>query len=139
LDGIGSKPVDSIEFDPDSAHLPMLGAFPLLVAKNEPFRSSHAPDEPESALFRSTTSVDSAGWTEVVILEGSMLPSYFIIGRKAEVNASINDVFQASPPRGGRLVKMGGISSDNRTCGCPGQSDMYDNSISCLSFNEVTK
>lgn len=139
-DGIGYLPVDSKDFDPDSAHLPMLGAFPLLVGKHRRFRSSHAPDLLESALFRSTTtSVDSAGWTEVVIQEGLLAPSDFIKGRKAEVNASINHALETTPPRGGQLRKMGGISSDNSTCGCPGQSDMYDNSISCLSFNEVTK
>jgi hypothetical protein len=70
-DGIGYIPVDSNEFEPDSAHLSMLGAFPLLVDRKESFRDSHAPDALESALFRSTTtSVDSAGWTEVVIQRG---------------------------------------------------------------------
>lgn len=139
-DGIGSIPVDSIEFDPETAYLSMLGAFPLLVGKDRRFRSNHAPDEPESTLFRSTTtSVDSAGWTEVVIQEGFLLPSDFIIGRKAEVNASIDYVLETTPPRGGRLENKGGISFDTSTCGCPGRSDMYDNSISCLSFNEVTK
>jgi hypothetical protein len=138
--GIGYKPVDSTEFDPDSAHLSMLGAFPLLVDKPERFKSNHAPDLPESALFRSTTtSVDSAGWTEVVIQEGSVVPSYFIKWPQGRGKRQLQHCAGGHPFRGGPARKKGGISSDNSTCGCPGRSDMYDNSISCLSFNEVTK
>jgi len=131
-DGIGSEP--------DSTLLSMLGAFPFLVDSTGRFRNNHAADAPESALSRSTTIiVDSAGWTEMVIQEGPRVLSYVSIGRGAEVNASINFVEEAAPTGGGQLAKLGGTPSDNRTCGCPGRSDMFDNRISCLSFNEVTK
>jgi hypothetical protein len=79
LDGIGKAPVDSTKFEPDSARLSMLGAFPLLVGNLGRFGRIHAPDVPRTALFRSTaTPVDKAGWTEVVIQEGSSIPSNFI-------------------------------------------------------------
>jgi hypothetical protein len=79
LDGIGHTPVDSTKFEPDSVLLSMLGAFPLSVGSTSRFGRIHAPDVPRTAFFRSTaTSVDSAGWTEVVIQEGSSIPSNFI-------------------------------------------------------------
>ena len=126
--------------EPDSALLSMLGTFPLSFDSTCRFRGYHAPVAPVSALSRSTTTiVDSAGWTEVVIQEGSLAPSDFITGRKAKVNASFNIDKETTPPRGGSFGESYATSSDTSTCGCPGQSDMSDNSISCLSFNEVTK
>ncbi len=139
-DSIGSIPVDSNEFDPDYGSLSMLGAFPLLVDNSNLFRSNHAPDAPESIIsWSTTTSVDSAGWTEVVIQEGHHVFSYVSIGLMATVNASINYVLEAAPLQGGLLVKTDGVPSDNSTCGCPGPSDLSDIRFSCLSFNEVTK
>ena len=130
--GIGSIPVDSNEFDPDYGSLSMLGAFPLLVDNTNLFRSNHAPDWLESIYSWSTsTPVDSAGWTEVVIQERRHVSSYFIIGRLAMVNASFNYVLEAAPRGVGRLVESGGVPSDNSTCGCPGWSEWSDSKLSC--------
>jgi len=115
------------------------GAFPPFNDDRR-FWDRRAPVEPEDTCFWSTaTSVDSAGWTEVVIQERRLVVSYVIIGRKAEVNASIDCVLETASYGGGRLVESGGISFDKSTCGCPGRSDVGDSSFSCLSFNEVTK
>jgi len=120
--------------------LPMLGAFPLLVGSIRHRGRDHAPREPEFTTTRSTsTSVDSAGWTEVVIQEGRFVLSYVNVGRKAEVNASINQVPEAAPLPERRLGKSGGLPFDTSTCGCPSRYCMDDGKISCLSFNEVTK
>lgn len=125
---------------PDPILSPMLGAFPLSVGDTHRFVDNHAPDRPESiSSWSTTTSVDSAGWTEVVIQERPHVFSYVIVGRKAEVNASINCVLEAAPLGGSALVKTGGVPSDIGACGCPGCSDVSDSSFSCLSFNEVTK
>lgn len=124
----------------DPVLLPMLGAFPLLVDNSHRFKDRRAPGYLESAVSWSTvTSVDSAGWTEVVIQEGRHVLSYVFVGPKAEVNASFDHVLGPAPLRGSRLVESGGIPSDNRTCGCTGPSDVNDSRFSCLSFNEVTK
>jgi hypothetical protein len=130
----------SISSSPDPVPLPMLGAFPYLVGNPHRFMDGYAPEQPESTTIRSTSpSVDSAGWTEVVILEGHFVFSYVDNGHRAEVNASIDCVPEVAPPGSYRLLSSGGVPSDKRTCGCTDQSDMNDSKFSCLSFNEVTK
>jgi hypothetical protein len=134
----GSPGGSGSEVDP--ALLSMLGTFPLSVDSTSRFHDSLALDVPVFALSPSTTPiVDSAGWTEVVIQEGSFPPSDFIIGRKAKVDASFNIDKETTPPKGRSARRIRQLLSDNCTCGCPGRSVMSDNSISCLSFNEVTK
>lgn len=125
-----------------SAFYPFSGAFPIAAADGGfDAGTFDAPSGPESAPSGSPlTSVDSAGWTEVVIQERSpYLSNVIIIGRKAEVNASINAELKTSSPQGFYLREDGGFPSDTSTCGCPGPSVSNNSSFSCLSFNEVTK
>jgi len=130
----------SISSNPDPVPLPMLGAFPHLVGNPHCFMDGYAPERPESTTIRSTsTSVDSAGWTEVVIQEGHFVYSYVDNGLKAEVNASIDCVPEVAPLGNHQLLSTGGLPSDIGTCGCLGTSHMSDSKFSCLSFNEVTK
>jgi hypothetical protein len=130
----------SISSNPDPVPLPMLGAFPYLVGNLHRFIDGYAPERPESTTIRSTsTSVDSAGWTEVVIQEGHFVYSYVNNGHKAEVNASIDCLPEVAPPGSRPFRSAGGLPSDIGTCGYHGPSDMNDSKFSCLSFNEVTK
>ena len=100
----------------------------------------HAPKEPDLVpSWSTTTSVDTAGWTQVVIQRGQ----YVLLDVKkgqlmAMVNTSINDVFEAG--LGGRLRRFesGGGISDGGAFGRLGFEEMSDISISCPSFNEVT-
>ena len=132
--------VGSTGHEPAPALLSMLGVFPCSVDNASRFRHSHALDAPEFTLFQSTPDpVDTAGWTGMVIQEGPWGRSIVIYGRKAAVNTSINTVLETAPFRGGQLRRLGGVSSDNSTCGCSGRSKVNDRRLSCLSFNEVTK
>jgi len=112
--------------------LPFGGAYPAAYCADDGFTSDHAPWEPVSTMFWSTsTSVDSAGWTEVVILKGTHVLSNVVTGHLAEVNASVNYVMEAGFRADLSLRESGGGLSDNSTCGCPGWSEVNDSKISC--------
>ncbi len=98
-----------------------------------------APDLPVPTFSLSTTtSVDTAGWTEVVIQREPLVLSDVIIGYSvAEVNASINSVSGAAD--GGLwLNQSGGVEFFGDTDVCRGYAVMNGSSISCSNNNEVT-
>lgn len=98
-----------------------------------------APDCPVSTSFLSTTtSVDTAGWTEVVIQREPQVLSDVIIGSLiAEVNASINRVAGAAPGGLG-LKQSGGTEFVGDTEVCRGYSGLKGGNFSCSNNNEVT-
>ena len=55
----------------------------------------------------------------MVIQEGALLPSDFITGRRAEVNASINIDMETTPLRGGRLGESGNFCLTLAPAGAP--------------------
>ena len=112
--------------------LPFSGAYPVAFCAGDGFTVDHAPWEPEAIMFWSTnTSVDTAGWTEVVIQKRTLVLSNVSTGHLAEVNASVNYVMEAAFQDDHMLGVSGGGLSDPCTCGCPGWSDMNDKKISC--------
>jgi hypothetical protein len=126
---------ESVEIDRCGAFmdvLPFGGAYPPAHCANDGFTVDHAPWEPESTIFWSTsTSVDTAGWTEVVIQQRTHVLSNVITGHLAEVNASV-DCVMAVAPQGDRRLRLSGDGlSDTCTCGCPGWFETNDSEISC--------
>ena len=112
--------------------LPFPGAYPLARCAADGFTVDHAPWEPVSTVFWSTsTSVDSAGWTEVVIQKRTYVLSNVITGHRAEVNASVNYVMEVALQGDQWLRLSGGGLSDTCTCGCPGWSEVNNSKISC--------
>lgn len=112
--------------------LPVSGARPPVFVTDLRFAIDHAPWELKAPVFLSTTTpVDTAGWTEVVIQERTPVLFYVITGQGAEVNASVNQVMEAALPVDLMLSETGGGWFDPCTCGCPGRSEMNDNKISC--------
>ena len=101
---------------------------------------SHAPLEPTPELSWSTTTpVDKAGWTEVVIQGGPQVLSDRSIGCfAAKVNASINDVAATAFDGGRQLRYLGDGTLSDGTCGCLGFHEADSSSISCPNNNEVT-
>lgn len=98
-----------------------------------------APDRPvPTSSSSTTTSVDTAGWTEVVIQREPLVLSDVIIGYSlAEVNASINYVSGAAD--GGLwLDQSGGSEFFGDTDECRGYAVMNGSSFSCSNNNEVT-
>ena len=98
-----------------------------------------APDLPApTTSLSTTTSVDTAGWTEVVIQREPMVLSDVIIGYSlAEVNASINYVSGAA--NGGLwLDQSGGAEFFGDTDVCRGYSVLNGSRFSCSNNNEVT-
>jgi len=112
--------------------LPIAGARPPVFVTDYFFTFDHAPMKPEAPVFQSTTTlVDTAGWTEMVIQERTGVLFYVITGQRAEVNASVNHVMEAALPVDLMLSETGGGWFDPCTCGCPGWSDVNDNKLSC--------
>lgn len=103
-------------------------------------RYNHAPPEPTPALsWSTTTSVDIAGWTEVVIQGGRNVLSDVSTGHSlAMVNTSINDVPVTADTGSYALCRVGNKTFCDGAMGCPGLWEMNNSSISCPSFNEVT-
>jgi len=101
---------------------------------------TYAPKEPKIVPSWSTaTSVDTAGWTHVVIQGGlHVLLDVFIGQSLAMVNTSINDVLEADPRGQLRLFWLDGGTSDGGAFRRLGFREMNNSSISCPSFNEVT-
>jgi hypothetical protein len=98
-----------------------------------------APDHPVSpAFWSSTTSVDTAGWTEVVIQREPQVLSDVIIGYSiAEVNASINYVAGAVDDGPGLDWSEDGEFFGD-TVLCRGYPEVNGCSFSCSNNNEVT-
>ncbi len=101
----------------------------------------YAPGEPKLVpSWRSTTSVDIAGWTRVVVIQGG--PQVLLDVSNGQslvmVNASINDVLEAGLGGQLRLFWLGGGISDEGAFERLDFRDMNNSSISCPSFNEVT-
>ncbi len=126
----------------DSAMTPAMvfGAFCEPDKGGQSVDFSHAPQEPTPELSWSTTTpVDKAGWTEVVIQGGPQVLSDVSIGRfAAKVNASINDVAATAFGGGWQLRYFGDGALSDSTCGCLGFHEVNDSSISCPNNNEVT-
>ena len=101
---------------------------------------TYAPKEPKLVpSWSTTTSVDKAGWTQVVIQGGQYVLSDVNTGQSmAMVNASINDVLEAGPRGRFRLFWSGDGTSDGGAFGRRGFEKMNDISISCPNNNEVT-
>lgn len=135
-----SRPASGVgpEFDLDEPIIP--GAFPDRRLVGYENRGERAPERLTiTEPWSTTTAVDLAGWTEVVIQEGRYVLSDVNSGHSAVVNASINWVLGGVINRPSRLDNHSDGSSDINTCGCPGPSDGNDSRFSCPSFNEVTK
>jgi hypothetical protein len=108
------------------------------VVSAEPCFGGRAPDFSASTSLLSTTTVDTAGWTEVVIQREPQVLSDVMIGSLiAEVNASINFVTGAAPSGLG-LKQSGGAEFLGDTDVCRGYSGLKGSSFSCSNNNEVT-
>ena len=101
---------------------------------------TYAPKEPKLVPSWSTTTlVDTAGWTHVVIQGGQQVLFDVNKGQSmAMVNTSINDVLGADLCGQLRLFWLDGGISNNDALGRQGFRKMNNISISCPSFNEVT-
>jgi len=111
--------------------LPFSGARPPVYHADHLFASDHAPAEPKTPLvWSSTTVVDTAGWTEMVIQKRAPVLFHVITGHRAEVNASVNYVMEATLAVDLMHRRNGGGWSDPCTCGCPGRSEVNDNKFS---------
>ena len=139
---ISGLPIYSLQFERESVEadqrgaftdvLPFGGAYPVAHDANNGFTVDHAPREPVSNMVWSTsTAVDTAGWTEVVIQKRTHVLSNVVTGHLAKVNASINYVMEVAPQGDQRLRLSGDGLSDICTCGCPGWSVVNDKKISC--------
>jgi hypothetical protein len=136
----GQRQADHIGMAPNRADLLVSGAFPERSAAGYYGASRCAPRRSVSTeSWSTTTPVDIAGWTQVVIQEGQHVLSDVNTGPLAEVNASIDWVLGSVDDGAHRLNYCGGEASGINTCGCPGWSDSNNSRFSCLSFNEVTK
>jgi len=112
---------------------------PEIEGNFEPYRNilrvhnDHAPMEstPVSS-WSTTTSVDIAGWTEVVIQGGRCALSDVSIGYLyAKVNASVNNVLEAAVTGSLWLYRSGDGTSNGGAYRCPGSSEVNSSSISC--------
>jgi hypothetical protein len=91
-----------------------------------------------TALLSTTASVDTAGWTEVVIQKEPSVLSDVIIGSLiAEVNASINRAYGAAFGGLG-LKRSGGAEFLGDTDECRSYAGLKGSSFSCSNNNEVT-
>lgn len=90
----------------------------------------YAPGESKPVpSWSTTTSVDKAGWTQVVIQEGRYVLLDVRKGQSmAMVNASINDVAEAGLPSRLRLSWLDGATSKANTFGCSGLMEMINDS-----------
>lgn len=124
----------------DSVSSVAVGECSGLRGSNVDIQYSNAPGEPRLVpSWSTTTSVDNAGWTQVVIQRGRYVLLDVIMGQSmAMVNASINDVLEAGFSGRLRLFWLGGGTSDDSAFERLGFGEMNNSSISCPSFNEVT-
>ena len=121
------------------ASAPDGGAFLAPITRPGRFEG-RAPERPVPTFQLSpTTTVDTAGWTEVVIQREPQVLSDVIVGfLKAEANASINFVSGAASSGGLRLRQTGGAEIIGDTDLCRGYSGVNRSSFSCSNNNEVT-
>jgi hypothetical protein len=123
--------------DPDTTNPVVFGASGIFTG-GWSFQYDHAPGRAGITPRSTITSVDIAGWTEVVIQGGPRVLSDVIFGSYgAEVNASINDVADVASGVPG-FEWTGDRAAMGCICGYPGSSVVDDNSFSCSNNNEVT-
>ncbi len=128
---IGYETSASVEFGECSGQL----------GSNSTVQYEYAPGESKLVpSWSTTTSVDIAGWTRVVVIQGGRQVLLDVSNGQSlvMVNASINDVLEAGLGGPLRLFWLGGGMSDEGAFERLDFRDMNNSSISCPSFNEVT-
>jgi hypothetical protein len=112
------------------------GAFPDVLRGGA--ITDRYPERNYSVFHASASPVDSAGWTEVVILKGHGVLSNFIKGRStAEVNASV-DCVSGSVLYGDRFTETSCGLLRGSACERSDLSDMNSSRFSCSNNKEVT-